>query len=249
MTAKSDNAPESRRCAAGRKTSSSARSGWHYIAKGDYPPRDMSVLVQCADLSEWAKDIVKNSARSSIGLFLSNSRYRGHQDEIGLDLWEGIPLHCAVTAWKTPGADPMADHVKKTIFAFQDGMSKNDMKLGLFLASAYRVNPEKNRSYIEDLIRKFRKHGRDFSSAGLVNHEGTREERGESPVFIDGSTGRIFSVEGIYGHGVIVQAERQGMEMRYARDFPKYRRIYPTESDARLALVAEADRQKWRRCS
>ena len=68
------------------------------------------------------------------------------------------------------------------------------------------------------------------------------------PVFED-KTGRRFSVESRYEHGVIVQREKGATEWRYAFDFPNPngRRIYPTEREAASKLSGEAVRRNWRR--
>ncbi|MCI7403932.1 MAG: hypothetical protein MSS85_07590 [Pyramidobacter sp.] len=223
----------------------SAKSLWHYPAEGDYPPTDESVLVQAADMDEWAKAVVKKSDRTALGMVQQSARYKGKDPGLGIDLWEGVPMHSAVTAWRAHGASPDLDRVKSAIVKFQTEMTRDDNQLAVLLASSYRVDPRKNRDYLLGLIKKFRQNGKEANGNSLLNHEAHSKE---PPVFIDGA-GVSYTVENRYGHGVIVQIDMPGAAARYASDFPQARRIYPDETAAAVALIAEAERQGWKRCS
>lgn len=225
-----------------------SKSLWHYPAEGDYPPTDESVLVQAADMEEWTKAVTTQAERTAIGMFQQNAKYKGKLPGLDIDLWEGIPVHGAVTAWRHAGAEPDIDRAKKAIVDFQRKMTSDDTRLMYLLASSYHVTPQKNEVYLRGLMKKFKRNHEEMTADGLINHTGGTKRAKEAPVFIDGA-GVSYTVESRYGHGVIVQIDKPGAAALYARNFPQARRIYPDETAAAVALIAEAERQGWKKCS
>ena len=222
------------------------RSGWHYIAKGDYPPLKESVIVHVADMMDWVKGVVAGKDAAEISMYQQSARYLGKaiDPELDCDVWDGIPVHGAVTAWRFPPKDPDLDQQKNAVLNFQVTMTATDLRLRCLLASAF-VLPmtARNKQRFDELVKKFNQRIDEATSDGLVNHGSSVSE---APVFVT-EAGITFTVESRSGHGIIVQIDKPGQTSHYAWDFPVSRKIYPTEREAALALVAEAERQKWRR--
>lgn len=221
------------------------RSGWHYVSAGDYPPQEQSVIVYVADMSEWCKAVVSKGTKSTIGMYQQNSHYRGKAGGTDIDIWEGIPFHGAVIAWRDAGATPDGEKIKDTVLKFQRDQTQGE-NLKFLLASSYVIDPRKNEVYINGLMKKFRRNYKETTADGLVSHLGGKEAAIEAPVYKD-NNGVSYTVEHVYDHGVIVQIDAPGGRSHIAKDFPRARRIYPTERDAATALMAEAERQKWKR--
>lgn len=219
--------------------SATNRRGWRYPAKGDYPAQGRDVLLHVADLEAWTKAMVSGDGRASVAMFEQNGKYRGKVG--GVDCWDGVPFHCVVTAWRDMSAAPDTDKEKNAIAEFQALTTERADVLKWLIVSVYRYNPDKNKALIDGLIKKFNKAVESMKDDVI---KGTDE--GGACAFYD-AAGRVFTVEQRYGYGIIVQTEPGQTKARYAFDFPRARRIYPTVNEAALALVAEAERQKWRR--
>lgn len=225
------------------KTAASRAAGWHYPPRGDYPPKGESVLCVLADTGDWIKAHVRGEAKSTVGLYQQNSRYRGRLGGTAFDLWDGIPIHAVVAAWRKQGADPEREETENAVLAFEKLIASDDTLLALAVASAYGVDPRKNGDYLNGLVKKFKKTHAALGASSVFAH-GSEDEARSPMAYRDGET--LYATETRFGHGVIVQAKGEARP-RYAFDFPQARKIYPTERDARLALMAEAERRRWKR--
>jgi hypothetical protein len=218
------------------------RGGWHYIADGDYPLKGQQVLIHVADMSRWIKNTVLSKS-APLGMFEQNATYDGKLN--GVDMWRGNIFHGAVVAWRDVPEAPDSDRVKEAIAEFQNMAASRDDVLTALIASSYQYDPAKNAPLIKDIAKKFKREVQKMGT-GIITDHNTQPDAAKPLAFIDEKK-RVFTVETRHGHGVIVQFDEGQKVARYAYDFPKARRIYPTEREAATALMAEAERQKWRR--
>ncbi len=220
-------------------TAKAIKRGWRYPCRGDYPSsKERDVLVHVADIEAWVKAMVKGEIKATVAMFEQNSKYQGKVG--GVDVWSGIPFHCVVTAWRELSAPPDTDKEKDAIAGFQSLAAERADVLKWLLVSAYRFDPAKNDALISGLTKKFNK------AVERMKEDIIKGTDDCTAFAYDNGQGLVFDVEQRHGHGVIVQTA-PGAKSRYAFDFPKPRRIYPTAQAAALALLAEAERQKWRR--
>lgn len=216
--------------------------GWHYISAGDYPPEGVSVLVHVADMTRWIKNTILGQS-APLGLFEQNATYNGKL--YGVDIWNGLNLCGAVVAWREVPEAPDSDKVKRAIADYQNVAVGNTQLIEALIASAYQYDPRRNMSLIKDLAKKFAK-GIQKMGSGIITDHHTQPDAAKPLAFVDES-GRVFTVENRFGHGCIVQFDKGAKVARYGFDFPRWRRIYPDEARAATALMAEAERQKWKR--
>ena len=229
-----------------QKKPQATKTAWHYPREGDYPEIDKSVIVYVADMGDWGKKVVTAAKESTIGMYQQNSRYKGKAGGTVIDVWDGVPFHGAVVAWRDAGATPDGEKIKDAVLDFQK-LVTTGANLRYFLASVYVVDPRKNEVYITGLEKKFRRNEKEITADGLVNHLGGEKQAATIPVY-QAEDGRKFTVEYLYRHGVIVQIDKPGARSRYAFAYPGKKKVFANEREAALALIAEAERQKWRRC-
>lgn len=218
---------------------------WHYPGKGDFPPKNEPVIVHVVSLTNWVISVTKKGKGAAVSQYEAQTAFVGMVE--GVPCWHAIPFHEVVVAWRDVGELPDMDTMKETVAEFQTkACARKDMQRWLVCA-AFGKDPKKDMRWINDAQRKFQMNLVKMELARPVEQpEKTKEVK--PPVFED-KTGRRFSVESRYEHGVIVQREKGATEWRYAFDFPhpNGRRIYPTEREAASKLSGEAVRRNWRR--
>ena len=227
-------------------TKKTTREAWHYVTKGDFPEVGQLVWVQAVSLAEWARAIVKREPCGSPVRFQTESMYGGQLKSTGLHYWENLTCHDIVIAWREHESPSDTGEVLKGTEAAQRLAAKNDTYLFFLLASALNMNPNVMKPVIREKMKKFKARLKEVGESAFVN-ENTNVVDAYCYDYIDEARGLVFSVEEHSGHYVIVQTKKGSDKSHYAKDFPQTQKIFPTAMDAAKALMAEAERQKWRR--
>lgn len=103
--------------------------------------------------------------------------------------------------------------------------------------------PEPTRQQLKDAL--FFRPSPDEDIGTKVQKSGSGEGReiAQEDTMID----EVDSVMSAFTWAELVQTEKGSDKSHYAKDFPQTHKIFPSAMDAAKALMAEAERQKWRR--
>lgn len=230
------------------KSKKAPSSPWHYPGKGDFPPVGKGVLAQVADMSGWIRAVLNKEPVGSINRYQQDVIYGGVFETTKTHYWDGVPFHGVVLAWRERDAPNDLDMIRETVAAAQREMMKNDNLLFFMMASALNMMPDKMKFVIQEKCKRFKRTMNALGDKAIVT-KNTPVKSGTMIEYIDDARGLVFTVETHYDHAVIVQIKKGESESHYARDFTRVRKIYPTEKEAVAALIAEAQKQKWREAS
>ena len=219
---------------------------WHYPGTGDFPMYGQLVWVQAVSLAPWALAVTKSEPSGNPICFQTESMFGGKDEASGLAIWTDLSCHDVVVAWREHEAPGNKQEIRRATEMAQREAAKNDGYLFLMLASALGMNPQRMKPLIVEKMKKFKRRIQQIGESAFVN-EDTPVGDFSCPDYYDEARGLVFVVEEYCGCGVIKQAKKGESESRYAWDFPRTRRIYPTTQEAAAVLIAEAERQKWRR--